>query len=454
MTVYHLINTEMDRHTTLISCWNSKEEKLLKLIDRSSANKNYIICVNDPNLRLRYENLKLTNTKFANSELYLYDSIRLDKCRTILGSEHNDIFSFFSSNCYSLILQSHRLSFGNEYLPDLTIRLEESFMQWVEFLRTHKVTNVLFSQPAHTGSDYILKMATKYLNLRYTELYSTLDRPLFFIYETNQKGAYKLFRESIALFDHQLSKKFSASEAITSFIHTSIKDSNNIIRRRKIQTSAHGNLTVKYYMHSEPECTINPGGSPFFSNHRVIQLLDYILPQEIRLIVRDHPVMKSGKKTLGWQSKGQSSSDTYRTSIFWQSIQRSNRIKIESNITLEESLSNCDGVITVNGDIQHEAACLNIPCLILGKKIIQSDGVKKFKIFALKDIGEFINSIQYEEWSNLNYQLHMTEYIKLLARNLFPMSTNFYRPMNEKDMLIDKDCILSTAYFIKSLAEA
>ena len=444
----------MYKNTTLISCWNSKEEKIIQLIDSLSVDSNYIICVNDFNLRSKLERLVLNNVKFANSEVYLYDSIQRKKCLMISSSEHSSIFDFFSSNCYSLIMQSHRLSFGNEYLPDLTIRLEEGFLQWIDFLRTNRVSNVLFSQPAHTGSDYLLKMAAKYLNLKYTELYSTLDRPLFFIYETNQKGSQQRFRQSIELYKQQKSKRYSTIQTIQSFIKTSIKDSDDIVRSRKIRANRHQNVRVKYYMHSEPECTINPGGSPFFSNHRVIQLLDYILPQEVHLVVRDHPVMKSGKKTLGWQSTGESSSDTYRTSIFWQSIQRSNRIEIENNITLEESLSDCDGLVTVNGDIQHEAACLNIPCLVLGKMIIQNEGIKRFNIFGLNDIVQFTNAIKNTKWDNLNYQTHMLEYISLLATNLLPMSSNFYRTLGNKDMLLDKDCILSTAYFIKELAAA
>ena len=267
----------MYKNTTLISCWNSKEEKVIKMLDSLSFSTNYIICVNDFNLLSKLERLRLTNIKFANSEVHLYDSIQRDKCLMISNSEHCSIFNFFSINCYSLILQSHRLSFGNEYLPDLTIRLEEGFLQWIEFLRANRVTNALFSQPAHTGSDYLLKMAAKYLNLKYTELYSTLDRPLFFIYETNQKESNRLFRQSIELFNHQKSKRYSTIQTIQSFIQTSIKDSDGIVRIRKIRANRYQNVKVKYYMHSEPECTINPGGSPFFSNHRVIQLLDYIL---------------------------------------------------------------------------------------------------------------------------------------------------------------------------------
>ena len=443
---------------TLITAWNLRTseifDRLLSVLDYLNLNGTIVLC-ESPDISTKKENISIAEINDLHSykiesfstEPFMYQDSLWNSRRRLLQAQYEESLLFYQQNGYSALLQAHRLSVGNLAFPSILNRLEDVYLCWIEYLQVNKIDYVLFTQPAHTGSDYILKIAVKFLKIKYTELYRTLNRPLFYIFDSNDRTFNQKFFSSIEKWSAS-SRMFSTSDTVQSFF--SKLPADEIKQSRSKKSGSHGKqLLLAYFCHSEPECTINPGGGTFITNLRIIKYLDTILPSDVHLIIREHPRMNNGTKKLGWQGENETSSSTYRCSEFWNYIAESPRLALDQSASVADCLKAVDGVITVNGDIQHEAAYLQIPVLVLGRIIVQNTKDRMLcGIFNKDEINLYISNCR-EPAKNFGDNNFM--YLDTLEDNLLPMSSYFHRPLVTEDKFSLDDAILPTIDLLANL---
>jgi len=444
----------------IISAWNSPDLRILHDLDLLSTHAvnpfRIHLCASDPLLKQTY-NARYSchsNIVFTSTEPFLYNNSLWNSRRDISSKAYESLMDFFKKECYTVLLQAHRLSFGLDALPDCCTRLEDVFLAWVQYVRTHRITYAVFTQSAHTGSDYLLKMACKYLHVEFIELYSTLDRPLYYIHDTNSEHLRSVFVDY--LLSNQITELSHGRtiRCIKSFLSPLV--SRYCKESSSMKPCHNPKITLKYFMHSEPECSINPGGEPFYTNIRIIKLLDSILPLDVDIIVREHPVMLANAKKLGWQlnlEEPASSNSSYRSDYFFEYIKNSDRIKYETSLDLINSLLESDGIITATGDIQHEAACLGIPVLRLGRPIMRPQNEIDSGKYSLAQFEEFLSSVlkyRCERHAHNDILHRSAAYIERLSTSVIPLSTFFYRDMTTSDCFDPYHYRLGTTFLLST----
>ena len=162
---------------------------------------------------------------------------------------------------------------------------------------------------------------------------------------------------------------------------------------------------IFFPMHFEPERTLSTD-APFFTNQlETITSIAKSLPIELKLVVKEHPVMKA----LGWR----------KISSYKQLLELPNVVIVHPSITPESLYKKCSLVITTTGTAGFEAAFYNKPTIVLADVVYSELG----SVYRLRSIEELPTVIK----TALNTKVEskdLINYIKKLEQNSFRFDTN------------------------------
>ena len=316
--------------------------------------------------------------------------------------------------------QACRLIIGNASTHQLHTIYIQTINYWKNLLRYYDITNIFFSQVAHTGGDYCLYVASKLMKGARIKAGHPICRSKIFI-ETESPNHNN--EESTGNYNINKSNKSLKEEYLANVLEETVaqgyaaRDKNSAIQEtanepeyiegaKRIINGKINNLNLtknkyltekirpngKYFcvfMGSEPEASNNPNSVPVLTAIQALSLLSAYLKENDLLVLREHPHMLNGTKQFAWEKKD--SFDHSRSSMFFSLIEsRKNTYYALPNIAIEEEFKNCLGIIAMGGDVGYEALTNGIRFLDLSsfrKKAMK--GLEGY--YTIDEIDMFIN---------------------------------------------------------------
>jgi len=418
---------------------------LLKNFFNNAFLENIFFIGTKDHLLLEKDNIKVFNYEECNFAIYpdMYDSEPLDQI----------IISKFS-DCESLCMKMFdRLEFWvdlsyeerkNLYLKQLRF--------WYSLIDRFNITTYIGSNIPHEIYDFIIYsiIKTRSGNVLCFTQSEYLNRAFLFINDVHdtsffsKKMAYKEINNEIIDY-YNNKKKYLKSGYKKPFYMNGISARGRIKKplrftKKYNQFASDPNYDQKYIffpLHYQPELTTSPMAKEYVKQELIIQLLDYYLPKDIDIFIKEHPkqtevgrneiVNKSTlyilrrtvklilKAFLGRinifdvkkeiVSYASSLFSNYLLSVY--NIQTKNsRIKfIKTTIDSQELINNSLAVVTCTGTAAIEALIKEKPVLIFGNFIYDyAPGVKK--IISRQDMEsayDFVSNFLFNENELLDY---------------------------------------------------
>ena len=364
--------------TLLISCWNSKSERLFSHMNESLYER-IIICSDDASIAeiaKRFNKFSVTSTE---APLYIQGSKNISQqINRLEGFCSNDL-DYFNKDTLGL-MQCGRLNLKNETLDAIYIKLLNTYMYWVSYLKEYGVTDVIFPICPHTGSDYMLYRAAVYLNITVVKYKHSRDNTFlsrrYKVKRQNEKSIEEpIYNEkpntkgSIAMISETLKPYIGEHEELG----VDVEDYKNTVINKIDKWHKGGSRTgqyikqkkvVCYFMHIDPEMTINPEGTPYISQYSAIcsLLINYKGVEEMH--IRDHPHLRRYFEG----EFGQEYIQRRRRLISALKNTHENKyVYVGNQKSASESLKSGIVPATITGDIAIEASILGLNSITLGK---------------------------------------------------------------------------------------
>ncbi|UAM96623.1 hypothetical protein K8354_09735 [Polaribacter litorisediminis] len=394
------------RQTILLECDSSDINKLKNWLNFINANRNikFIILVQPQRLTL-----------FKN-ELMAYEKL------TCIS--YNDIFNF--ENNHESVSASEFYDFNRFYVQDeITFRLldrdgylpkyglgiqhgisyySQKAMNTLHFLKENNVSFLCFKTTPHHSVEWLLAKAADFLNI---DVFTT-EKHIFPWLFSISKG-YLRFRE--LQFKNEILEPLHEVEFhINKFIEINSKDyefaipkyekdrlgkgifkyynpfknlkdtikrphsfytlTQNFFYHKKITKDSYtfkGKYII-FFLHFQPERTTLPDGYGFTDQLFAIRTLRLLLPENINLLVKEHPSMFTNK-----------SEPKARNRFYYKSI---NNIKGVSmvNISVDsfKLIDNSIAIATITGNVALESYIRKKPAILFGRVNFSIDGVHSF----------------------------------------------------------------------------
>ena len=162
---------------------------------------------------------------------------------------------------------------------------------------------------------------------------------------------------------------------------------------------------VFFPMHYEPERTLSTD-APFFTNQlETITSIAKSLPIEFKLVVKEHPVMK----TLGWR----------KISYYKELLDLPNVVLVHPSMTPESLYKKCSLVITTTGTAGFEAAFYNKPTIVLAD-VIYSELSSIHRLKSIEELPATIKTVLDTKVESKD----LINFIKKIEQNSFRFDTN------------------------------
>ena len=162
---------------------------------------------------------------------------------------------------------------------------------------------------------------------------------------------------------------------------------------------------VFFPMHYEPERTLSTD-APFFTNQlETIRSIAKSLPIEYKLVVKEHPVMK----TLGWR----------KISYYKELLDLPNVVLVHPSMTPESLYKKCSLVITTTGTAGFEAAFYNKPTIVLAD-VIYSELSSIHRLKSIEELPATIKTVLDTKVESKD----LINFIKKIEQNSFRFDTN------------------------------
>lgn len=178
---------------------------------------------------------------------------------------------------------------------------------------------------------------------------------------------------------------------------------------------------IFFALHLQPEATTLPLGGDFANQLLIIHMISSCLPEGVVLYVKEHPAY--------WKNKGRIESiKESRNEDFYRSIVSLPNVKlIDHNISSDDLLKHCLGVVTVTGTVGFESIFRGKPVLVFGSTYYEYyPGV--FRIKTNKDCKDALTKIC-RKYNSTYKRTEMRAYLHALAKYVVSMG------MNEKSFL-------------------
>jgi hypothetical protein len=445
---------------------------LLKNIFNNNFLENIFFIGTKDHLLLEKDNIRVFNFGECNFAIYpdTYDPEPLDQI----------IISKFS-DCESLCMKMFdRLEFWVELSSEERKNLYLKHLKfWYSLINRFNITTYISSNIPHEIYDFIIYSIIKkrsgnvlcftqgeYLNRAFLFINDVHDTSFF-----SKKLAYNEINNEVIdyynnkkLFNGGYKKPFYMNDIL---IRGKIRKPLRFTKRYN-QFANDPNYDQKYIffpLHYQPELTTSPMAKEYVKQELIIQLLDYYLPKDIGIFIKEHPkqtevgrneienkstlykkifrrtVKLILKAFLGRIKISDVKKDivSYVSSLFFNyllsvyNIQTKNaRIKfIKTTADSQELISNSLAVVTCTGTATIEALIKEKPVLIFGNFIYDyAPGVKK--IISRQDMEsayDFVSNFLFNENELLNY-------LQMLYDNSYRVVVDTYY-LNELNISID-----------------
>lgn len=276
---------------------------------------------------------------------------------------------------------------------------------WYHIIHTYNVVCYIGSNFAHEVYDYIITEIIKEKGGKlffFTQL-SFMDR---FILETDFYNYSRLKKyldtqKNDIEIDNNV-KKYIDSIRYATPINSKVPFYMKMVENRGIVKNQHeiikiynkkyaqkADYTKKYIyvaLHYQPELTTCPSAGEYVHQDLIIELLDFYLPKDVYIYVKEHP-----KQTV-----------VCRTEKFYQKFYQRNRVRfINTNENSMQLIDNAFFVVTCTGTVGYEALLRNKPVIIFGNSFYQfAPGC--FAVKSKKELQDTLSIILNEYTVNAN----------------------------------------------------
>lgn len=306
----------------LISAWNSKSLELLSVLEESSF-ANIFVCISDPGI-LSTLGCRVSQ-KFVpiSVEYPLYTAVD-DMPSGCMNNSSLDAYAFFAKDMAGL-LQADRLSIHSLGITHTFHLAQRVYFYWIHFLEHNDISCCLFPIAPHTFSDYMLLLAARFLKLkgivcRHSHDCSLLSRlldldfnqldlpievaePLSSYHEGLEVLGLCLYlqpyvKSSLIEVSSLLAGKTSSGAYISQDplkrqweldLVTSVCRYREHYRQKRVRSLKGAYV---YYMHIEPEMTLNPSSSPLYTQKSALDYIHSILAPSV-VYLKEHPHLPS-----------------------------------------------------------------------------------------------------------------------------------------------------------------
>lgn len=390
----------------LLECDSFNVNKLKKWLDTINTNRNvkFIILIQPERLSL-FKNELLG---YKNLTCISYDNIFNFKNNneSVSASEFYDFNRFYVQDEITF-----RLLDRDGYLPKYGLGIQHGISYYsgkaintLNFLKENNVLFIYFRNTPHHSVEWLLAKTADFLNI---DIFTT-ERHLFPWLYTISKGYLKSrelqFKDEILEPLHELDFHLNKFIEITSKdyefaipkyekerlnkgifkYYNPFKNFKNTITRphifytltqnffyyKKI-TQYNNTFKEKYvifFLHYQPERTTLPEGFDFTDQIFAIRTLRLLLPENINLLVKEHPSMFTNK-----------SEPKARNRFFYKSI---NNIKGVSFVNISVNsfklIDNSIAIATITGTVALESYIRTKPVILFGRSNFSIDGVHVF----------------------------------------------------------------------------
>jgi hypothetical protein len=348
----------------------------------------------------------------------------------------NEFYTFTDDEILNLIEQECRLyeEILNEVKPDFIIIKVTDWHHNQLFYEICKAKGIriLMTIPTRLGFRTIISERIDRLDLdlkndnddlkfnsftelqKYLKNYSSFNQAIKFTKEYRKFNSNKLktsLRFFLNPFNTKYQKRYSNYKAtrikiFTKYFNLAIK---RFLRERFIEknflTTIPESKFIFFPMHFEPERTLSTD-APFFTNQlEVITNIAKSLPIDFKLVVKEHPVMK----TLGWRN----------ISYYKKILKLPNVILLNPSILPDEIYDKCTLVITITGTAGFEAIIHNKPAIIFAD-VIYAEISSVRKLQSIEELPQLIKTMK-----NQKVELNeVVNFVKKISHNSFEFDKN------------------------------
>lgn len=302
----------------IISAWNS-ESKATALSLQCLSYDNIHICVSSQRSLKLLEELSIRNVHLHHIDYPLYKESIILPSHQFLCSRR-EAFEHFAQNITSL-LQADRLQLGNLGLTETYVRAQSVFFYWINFLEKNHITKCFFPITPHTLSDHLLLQAADFLSINgyvcrhchdcnlFTKLLDTRLNPIEDVGQSHLITEFGPLQVSIS----KIALEIYLSPYLNKDKNPYLRDHvpNHISDLRKGDVSGFADAVIKYrellatiqplklvqnkivyYMHIEPEMTLNPSSFPFLTQLSALYYLSSTFESQ-PICLKEHPHIHS-----------------------------------------------------------------------------------------------------------------------------------------------------------------
>ena len=332
----------------------------------------------------------------------------------------NELLEYVTNNCEkSFYSQLERLSVSKLSNNQKLIILKNFLIKIIEILKKNQISHLFFQTTPHMGFDYLLFHTAKFYKIKTFIFFRTYYENLIIVSADYRFNKFKpIENNNVYLKDkkdienlntsvwYNLSKKINNDsknktnflKGLFSFFLLLLKKIKYSALNKQINSfhSLEGKINIFYFiylhikhlvktfllsviysniaqkrnltnlkyvffaMHNQPEKTTNPEGEGFEDNFLAISFLRTILPNEIKILVKEHP------KQLNFYS-GDVRQLKYRSKDYYKNLTDLINvdlvpINIKTETLIENSILNC----TITGTVAWESALKKKPALSFG----------------------------------------------------------------------------------------
>lgn len=394
------------KKTIILECDSFSIVKLKNWLDKASQNENFIFFILTQTERFslfQNELLDFKNVKcITYDDIFNYDS----NFQSISASEYYDFNGFYLNDDIT-----SRLLDRDGYLPKYGLGIQHGLgyysgkaLNTLNFLKENNILFIYFRNTPHHSVEWLLAKAADFLNI---DIFTTERHVLPWLFSIS-KGYLK--SRELMFKDITLEPLHELEFHIDKFIKNTSKDyesaipvyekerlsigifkyynpfknfKNKIVRPHIFYTITKNFFYYKkisqdlnilktsyiiFFLHYQPERTTLPEGYDFTDQLFAIRTLRLLLPENVKLLVKEHPSMFTNK-----------SEPKARNSFFYKSI---NDIKGVSFVNIAvnsfQLIDNAIAVATITGTVALESYIRKKPAILFGRSNFYIDGVHVF----------------------------------------------------------------------------
>ena len=295
----------------IIASWNSVNESDIEVITSLSFDRIYICPSTESSIKL-FDKVKHNRIKLFSTESPLYNE-SLQTIKQFVGSDDIAAYKYFSNDVCGL-LQADRLNLNDMSVTEIYLKRQRLNFYWLNFILSCEIKFIYFPMTPHTFSDYELLRAARYLKILGLISRHSHDCNListFLDLELKPVKANRCESDDRRQLNHNIAN-FASSLYLNPYhkeVDSSDKyyklnlglnkqelaiDADKRIQKTVIYRNESARLSNKrfeckliYYMHIEPEMTLNPSSYPLITQGSILQYLGSTFKEEI--ILKEHP---------------------------------------------------------------------------------------------------------------------------------------------------------------------